>query len=163
LNNAEKENIGLTKDNDQLKQEIVDLKNQLEKLDSLSKKADQEEQALKNSHTKEVTSKEVEIKSLDMQTHKLQTSLNLSVKSNEKLKEDLKSKETDLSSRIIELEKIGVRYESSIDELKTIKAELKGANKVASDAEKMVAKLEGKLEVYTSMEKQKNDDKNSEE
>jgi len=46
LNDAEKINVGLTKDNDQLKQEIIDLKNQVEKLDSLSKKADQEKQVI---------------------------------------------------------------------------------------------------------------------
>ncbi|NOR70647.1 MAG: plasmid replication region DNA-binding protein [Methylomarinum sp.] len=162
LNNSEKENIGLTKDNDQLKQEIIDLKNQVEKLDSLSKKADEEKQALQGSHAKEVTSKEAEIKSLDMQTHKLQTSLDLSVKSNEQLKSELKAKETDLSSRIIELEKVGVRYESSTNELKTIKAELKTTTKTASNAEKMVAKLEGKLEVYKLLETQNKVNKNLE-
>jgi len=161
LNDAEKTNVGLNKDNDQLKQEIIDLKNQVEKLESFSKKSDQEKEALQNSHTKEINSKEAEIKSLDMQTHKLQTSLDLSVKLNEQLKTDLKSKETDLSSRIIELEKIGVRYESSTDELKTIKAELKITAKTASNAEKMVAKLEGKLEVYKLLEKQNKDDKPS--
>jgi len=161
LNDSEKTNVGLSKDNDQLKHEIIDLKNQVEKLDSLSKKATQEKQALQNSHTKEVASKEAEIKSLDMQTHKLQTSLNLSVKSNEQLKTELKSKETDLSSRVIELEKVGVRYESSTNELKTIKAELKRTTKTASDAEKIIAKLEGKLEVYKSFEKVEKEIKDS--
>ncbi len=155
LNAAEKENIGLTKDNDQLKQEIIDLKNQLEKLDSLSKKADQEKQAVQNNYSKEIASKDTEIKSLDMQAHKLQTSLDISVKSNEQLKTDLKSKELDLSVQTVEFEKFGVRYESSIRELKTIKTEVKKANKIASDAEKLVAKLEGKLEVYESLEKPK--------
>jgi len=56
-----------------------------------------------------------------------------------------------------------VRYESSTNELKIIKEDLKRATKTASDSEKMVAKLEGKLEVYTSMEKQKNDNKTQEE
>jgi len=188
LNDAEKTNVGLSKDNDQLKQEIIDLKNQVEKLDHLSKKADQEKQALQNSHTKEVASKEAEIKSLDMQTHKLQTSLGLSVKSNEQLKTELKSKESKLSDRIIELEQIRVHYETAItdlnlvksentntkselseirvdlekvtvryetitDEVKVVKADYKKANKIASDAEKMVAKLEGKLEVYKSFDK----------
>jgi len=161
LNNAEKTNVGLSKDNDQLKQEIIDLKNQVEKLESFSKKSDQEKQALQNSHTKEITSKDVEIKSLDMQAHKLQISLDLSVTSNEQLKTDLKSKEKDLSVQTVEFEKFGVRYESSIRELKTIKTEVKTANKIASDAEKMVAKLEGKLEVYKSFEKPKKETKDS--
>jgi len=155
LNDAEKENIGLTKDNDQLKQEIIDLKNQVEKLDSLSKKADQEKQALQNSHTKEISSKETEIKSLDMQTHKLQTSLDLSVKSNDQLKSDIKSKAKELSSQTIELEKIGVRYETMTEELRVIKSDFKKVNKISSDAEKQVAKLEGQLEVYQLMDEQK--------
>jgi len=155
LNDAEKENIGLTKDNDQLKQEIIDLKNQVEKLDSLSKKADQEKQALQNSHTKEISSKETEIKSLDMQTHKLQTSLDISVKSNDQLKSDIKSKAKELSSQTIELEKIGVRYETMTEELRVIKSDFKKVNKISSDAEKQVAKLEGQLEVYQLMDEQK--------
>ena len=155
MNNAEKENIGLTKDNDQLKQEIIDLKNQVEKIDSLSKKADQEKQALQNSHTKEISSKETEIKSLDMQTHKLQTSLDISVKSNDQLKSDIKSKAKELSSQTIELEKIGVRYETMTEELRVIKSDFKKVNKISSDAEKQVAKLEGQLEVYQLMDEQK--------
>jgi len=94
-----------------------------------------------------------------MQTHKLQTSLDISVKSNDQLKIDLKSKETELSTQTIEYEKFGVRYNSSIKELKTIKIELKSANKIALDSEKMVAKLEGKLEVYESLEKLEKDTK----
>jgi len=161
LNDSEKTNVGLSKDNDQLKQEIIDLKNQVEKLDGLSKKADQEKQALQNSHTKEVASKEAEIKSLDMQTHKLQTSLDLSVKSNEQLKTELKSKETELTVQTVEFEKFGVRYEASTRELKKIKSEVKTVNKIALDAEKIVAKLEGKLEVYKSFEKVEKEIKNS--
>jgi len=127
----------------------------------LSKKADQEKQALQNSHTKEVASKEAEIKSLDMQTHKLQTSLDLSVKSNEQLKTELKSKETELTVQTVEFELFGVRYEASTRELKKIKSEVKTVNKIALDAEKIVAKLEGKLEVYKSFEKVEKEIKNS--
>jgi len=161
LNDSEKTNVGLIKDNEQLKQEIIELKNQVEKLEDLNKKSIQEKQDLKESQAKEIASKEAEIKSLDMQTHKLQTSLDISVKSNDQLKKDLKSKETELSTQTIEYEKFGVRYNSSIKELKTIKSEVKMANKIASDAEKMVAKLEGKLEVYKSFEKVEKEIKHS--
>jgi len=56
---------------------------------------------------------------------------------------------------------VTVRYETNTEELKTLKADYKKANKVASDAEKMVAKLEGKLEVYKSLEKPKKETKDS--
>lgn len=153
LNDAEKENVGISKDNEQLTQDISELKKQAGELEVLNKKANQEKQLLEESHIKKMASKETEIKSLDMQTHKLQTSLDLLVKSSEQLKTDLKSKETDLSSRTVELEKTGVRYESSSNELKILKAELKTANKGALDAEKQVANLEGKLEVYKLLDK----------
>jgi hypothetical protein len=52
----------------------------------------------------------------------------------------------------IELEKLGVRYSAAADELKTVKSDLKVANKAASDAEKLVANLEGQLAVYKSLE-----------
>ena len=155
LNEAEKINVGLSKDNEQLKQEIIDFKNQVKELESLNKKADQEKQALQNSHTKEISSKETEIKSLDMQTHKLQTSLDISVTSNDQLKSDIKSKAKELSSQTIELEKIGVRYETMTEELRVIKSDFKKVNKISSDAEKQVAKLEGQLEVYQLMDEQK--------
>ena len=51
------------------------------------------------------------------------------------------------------MERIGGRCESNYKELKLVKAELNKANKIASDAEKMVAKLEGKLEVYKLLDK----------
>ena len=155
LNDAEKANVGLSKDNDQLKYEISELKKQIVSLEDKNKVANQDNQALQKDHAKELKSKDSEINSLDMQTHKLHTSLDLAVKSNDQLKGDIKSKESELSSRIIEFERVGVKHESSTNELKAIKAELKTANKIALDAEKQVAKLEGKLEVYKSLDNDK--------
>jgi chromosome segregation ATPase len=129
LNDAEKTNVGLSKDNDQLKYEISDLKKQIVALEEKNKVANQDSQSLQKDHAKELKSKDSEIKSLDMQTHKLHTSLDLAIKSNDQLKGDIKSKES----------------------------ELKTSNKIALDAEKMVAKLEGKLEVYKSLEKPNKD------
>ena len=161
LNDAEKTNVGLSKDNDQLKYEISDLKKQIVSLEEKNKIANQNSQALQKDHANELKMKDTEIKSLDMQVHKLQAALELAVQSNDQLKIELKNKENELSSRIIELEKIGVKHESSTNELKTIKTELKTANKIALDAEKQVAKLEGKLEVYKSLEKPKKETKDS--
>ncbi len=157
LNDAEKTNVGLSKDNEQLKQDIIDLKNQVKELEVLNKKSVQEKQVLLDNHSKDIASKDTEIKSLDMQTHKLQTSLDLAVKSNDQLKSDIKNKAKELSTNVVEIEKIGVRYESNSKELKLIKAEIKEANKIALTSEKMVAKLEGKLEVYKLLDNSKKD------
>ena len=51
---------------------------------------------------------------------------------------------------IIELEKLTVRFDSATSELKTVKADFKTANKIASDTEKLVSNLEGQLKVYKS-------------
>lgn len=74
-------------------------------------------------------------------------------KSHDQLKTDIRSKASELSDSKVELEKLGVRYESVSSELASLKKELKHANKAASDAEKLVSKLEGQLEVYKSLEK----------
>ena len=155
LNEAEKSNVGLTKDNEQLRHEISDLKNRAAMLEDLNKTAVRENHELQQSHNLALKQKDTEIRSLDMQVHKLQTSLDSTVKTKDQLKEELKSKTSELSERVIELEKLGVRYSAAADELKAVKEELKIAGKVASDAEKRVAKLEGQLEVYKSLDKQK--------
>jgi chromosome segregation ATPase len=153
LNEAEKINIGLSKDNDQLQHEIDALKKQLAALEEANKAAGQEKQELQKQHAAAIKQKDAEIRTLDMQVHKLQTSLDAAVSSNEQLKIDIKTKAAELSKRTVEVETLGVRYETASTELKTAKAELKAANKTASDAEKLVAKLEGQLEVYVSLEK----------
>lgn len=69
------------------------------------------------------------------------------------MKAELKSKTSELSNRVIELEKLNVRHEAAVSELKTVKSDLKAANKAASEAEKLVSNLEGQLEVYKSLDK----------
>ena len=90
-----------------------------------------------------------------MKTQKLQTSLDLAITSKDKLKTDIKSKASELSERIVEFEKLQVHYETATAELNTTKEDLKVANKLATDAEKLVANLEGQLKVYDSLDKQK--------
>jgi chromosome segregation ATPase len=152
LNEAEKTNVGLTKDNEQLQNEIKDLKSRVAMLEDLNKTAAQENLELQKTHNVTLKQKDVEIRSLDMQIHKLQTSLDSVVKSNDQLKSDIKDKASKLSNLTIELEKLGVRYSAAADELKTVKSDLKVANKAASDAETLVANLEGQLAVYKSLE-----------
>jgi len=163
LNNVEKVNIGLAKDKEQLQHEILELKNQIVTLEKTNKAVNKNKQDLQEKNIKEIKAKDDEIRSLEIKMGQLDEKLSSSVTLNTSLVSDLKDKSAEFSKSVVELEKVTVRHESSSKELKVLKAELKGANKVASDAEKMVAKLEGKLEVYTSMEKQKKDDKNSEE
>lgn len=153
LNEAEKINVGLTKDNDRLQHDIAELKKQLVALEAANKAASQEKQELQKQHDAAIKQKEAEIRTLDMQVHKLQTSLDAAAGSNEQLKTDIKAKAAELSKRTVEIETLNFRYESATVELKTAKAELKSANKAVSEAEKQVAKLEGQLEVYVGLEK----------
>jgi len=162
LNEAEKANVGLSKDNERLQHEIDELKKQVAALEDAKKAAVQEKQEQQKQHDAANKQKDAEIRTLDMQVHKLQTSLDAAVSSSEQLKTDIKAKASELSKRTIEVETLSVRYETAAAELKTVKADLKVANKEASDAEKLVAKLQGQLEVYVSLEKkekQENDRK----
>jgi chromosome segregation ATPase len=152
LNEAEKTIVGLSKDNDQLRHEISDLKSQLAAMEEANKAAVQEQQDLQKEQAAVLKQKDAEIRSLDMQVHKLQTSLDSTVKTNDQLKADIKSKASELSSLVIELEKLNVRHEAAVSELKTVKSDLKAATKAASEAEKLVANLEGQLAVYKSLE-----------
>jgi chromosome segregation ATPase len=150
---AEKNNVGILKDNDRLQHEITELKKQLATLEESNKAAILEKQELQKQHDAALKKKDAEIRTLDMQVHKLQTSLDAAAGSNEQLKTDIKAKASELSKRTVEVETLSVRYEAADTELKEAKADLKAANKAVSDAEKLVAKLEGQLEVYVSLEK----------
>ncbi|MDD5319530.1 MAG: DNA-binding protein [Methylococcales bacterium] len=150
---AEKANVGLSKDNDQLRHEISALKSQVATLEESSKAAVLDRQELQQKHDTEIKQKDAEIRSFDMQVNNLQSSLDSTVKANDQLKTDIKEKASKLSAQVIEFEKLNVRYESTVSELKTVKSDLKAVNKAASDAGKLVANLEGQLEVYKSLDK----------
>lgn len=152
LNESEKINVGLSKDNDRLQHETDELKGKLDALEAAANAATKEKQTLQKQHEAALKQKDAEIRALDMQVHKLQTSLDAAVSSNDQLKIDMKAKAAELSKRTVEVETLRVRHEAANAELKTAKTELKTANKAASDAEKLVAKLEGRLEVYTRLE-----------
>ena len=150
LNAAEKVNVGLSKDNEQLQHEMSDLKGIVLKLEESNKAATQDKQALQQQHDTALKQKDTENRSLEMQIHKLQSELDSMVNANNQLKVDIKEKTAELSIRIIEFEKLTVRFDSATSELKTVKADFKTANKIASDAEKLVSNLEGQLKVYKS-------------
>ena len=58
-----------------------------------------------------------------MQANNLQSSLNSTAKANEHIDAEIKEMTLELSSQVIEFEKLKVRYESADSELKTVKAE----------------------------------------
>ncbi|MGZ8182298.1 MAG: DNA-binding protein [Methylobacter sp.] len=153
LNEAEKANVGLSKDNDRLQYELGELKKLVATLEEANKAAAQEKQKLQQNHDDLVKQKEAEIKSLDKELYKLQSSLEAIVKTNDQLNSELNRKTADLSDRAVELDRLNVRFESAASELENAKYELKTANKAALDAEKLVSNLEGQLKVYKSLEK----------
>jgi chromosome segregation ATPase len=162
LADAEKNNVGILKDNDRLQHEITELKKQLANLEESNKAAIQEKQELQKQHDVAIKQKDAEIRALDMQVHKLQTSLDAAASSNEQLRTNIKAKASELSKLTVEVETLSVRHEAANAELKTAKAELRAASKAVSDAEKQVAKLEGQLEVYVSLEKKAKPEKDNE-
>jgi len=157
LNEAEKANVGLSKDNDRFQHEIITLKSQVAALEASNQAAAQDKQELQQKHDAALKQKDAEIRSLDMQVNNLKSSLDSTVNANDQLKAELNEKTSELSKRVIDFEKLNVRYESAVSELKTVKADLKAVNKAASDAGKLVANLEGQLKVYKSLDKSKKD------
>ena len=157
LNEAEKTNVGLSKDNDQFQHEISTLKSQVAALEASNQAAAQNKQELQQKHEAALKQKDAEIRSFEMQVNNLQSSLDSTFKANEQLNAEIKEKTSELSKRVIDFEKLNVRYESAVSELKTVKADLKVVNKAASDAGKLVANLEGQLKVYKSLDKSKKD------
>ncbi len=152
LNEAEKANVGLSKDNEQLQNEIRELKKQVASLEEANKAALQAQQQLQQSHVAELKQKDTEIRALDMQVHTQESSLDALTKAHENLKTDFATKDSELSKQVVELEKLGVHHQSVLAELKSVKAEVKASNKAVSEAEKLVANLEGQLVVYKSLE-----------
>jgi len=153
LNEAEKVNVGLSKDNDRLQHEIGELKKQVAALEAADKEAVQEKQELQRQFNAAIKQKDAEIKDLEMQKHRLHTLLDAANKSNTQLKTDIERKVSELSRQIIEYERQGVYYQKANTELSQLKTELRVANQTASEAEKLVANLQGQLEVYVSLEK----------
>jgi DNA repair exonuclease SbcCD ATPase subunit len=159
LNEAEKANVGLSKDNEQLQNEIRELKKQVASLEEANKAALEAQQQLQQSHVAELKQKDTEIHALDMQVHTQKSSLDALTKAHENLKADFARKDSELSKQVVELEKLGVHHQSVLAELKSVKAELKASNKAVSEAEKQVANLEGQLMVYKSLDNSESDKK----
>lgn len=130
LAKSEKINVGLEKDKEHLEKEL-------------------------SAATTRVAEQQGQIKSLDQQLYKLQSNLESISESNKTLTADYKTRETELSKRTAELEKLRGRHASTVEDLAETKKQLNAANKVATDAEKRIAKLGGQLETYQSLKEQK--------
>lgn len=155
LNNAEKTNIGIAKDNEALQHELDDLKKQIAALDDTNKSLSHEKQELQQKHDDMSKQKDTEIRSLDMQLHKLQSSLDSTAKANEEMRGGLNTKSAEIRSLDTQIQKLQSLADSMINDNNQLKSDLKAANKIALDAEKLVSNLQGKLEVYVSIDSNK--------
>jgi len=172
LNEAEKINVGLIKDLDQANEKNSGLNKLVADLEAKNKAVEQDLVTLKEQQAKEIVGKDKEINSLDMQVHKLQSSLDSAVKTNDGLRADIKEMAVELKNSQAEAVKLSALYEGAGKQIKAIESDIKA---VKSDAEaeivevkkelktaqndavisgKEVAKLQGKLEVYALKDKE---------
>lgn len=152
LAETEKANVGLSKDIEQLEHEVEELKKQVSSLEAANKAAMADRQQLEKDLVAELKQKDVEIRTIDIQVGKLQSSLDALTKSHDDLKGEVQRKDSELSKQLTALENLRGKYESEQAELKSLKSELQASKKVALDAEKLVANLEGRLSVYKSLD-----------
>ncbi len=172
LNEVEKMNVGLTKDLDQSNEKNAELAALVADLKAKNKVAEQSLVASKEQQSKEIADKDKEIKSLDMQVHKLQSSLDNAVKTKDGLRSDIKEMAIELKCSEAQAVKLSALYDSADKQIKAldsnikavkadakaelaeVKKELKESLKEAVDAGKEVANLQGKLEVYALKNKE---------
>lgn len=152
LSEADKNNIGLCKDNEQAQQEIEVLKEKITSLDTANEKAGEDNKSLERECNKVVASKDKEIRSLDILANNHRVSLDSSIQINHELTLKIKEKSSKLDACIIDIEKTKVRYETASFVLKETKNELIIAHKAVSEGEKRTAKLEGQLSVYKKIQ-----------
>jgi len=172
LNEAEKINVGLTKDLDQSNEKNVELAALVADLEAKNKLIEQSILELKEQQSKDISGKDKEIKLFDIQVHKLQSSLDSAVRTKDGLRSDIKDMSVELKGSVAEAVKLAAFYENAGKQIKALESDIKA---VKSDAEaelvevkkelklaqndavssgKEVARLEGKLEVYALKEKE---------
>ncbi len=137
LTETERVVSSLTKDNGRLHIEVADLTRQVSELYDarkalLTEKQDsqKEQDALRKEHDRE-------IRTLELANHKLQSSLQATLKINEELDIDLKSRMTDVNGCLLQLEKLTMHYEAAESELTQLKTDL--ANKAAALSGHLIA------------------------
>ena len=152
LNVAEKVIVGLSKDNDQLNHEISELKAKIKALEDLNKIILVDKKALEEKQLEALKQKDKAIQSLELENHKIQLTLTSTLASNTQLQADNQAKTTQYTDCVLKLEKTNHLHEASVTELTDVKTELKALSKTVLDTEKMVSNLQGKLEVYKSLD-----------
>jgi len=148
LNDAEKTNVGLSKDNEQLQHEVDNLQQQLTTIEQQNKTLTQEKDTVQKECSYVIKQKDQEIKKLEIELVKANEKLTTSVTTNNKLIADLKDKTIETSSFTVELEKATINHENTLVELDTSKKEAQVLNQNALDAIKEVEHLRGQLEVF---------------
>jgi len=149
LNDSEKTNVGLSKDNEQLQHEIDNLQQQLNTIAQQNKTLIEEKNTAQKECSDLIKQKDQDIKNLEIEQVKYNEKLTSSVTTNNKLIADLKDKTTELTSLTSELEKLTLNHENTLTELKTTKTEAKVLDQSALDAIKQVENLKGQLKVFT--------------
>lgn len=152
LNVAEKVNVGLSKDNDQLNHEISELKAKITALEDLNKIILADKQSLEEKQLEALKQKDKTIQSLELENHKIKLTLTATLDSNSQLQADNQTKTTQYTDCVLKMEKINHLYQASVTELTDVKTELKALTKTVLETEKMVSNLQGKLEVYKSLD-----------
>ena len=137
LSETERVVSSLTKDNGRLHIEVADLTRQVSELYDarkalLTEKQDsqKEQDALRKEHDRE-------IRTLELANHKLQSSLQATLKTNEELDVDLKSRMTEVNGCLLQLEKLTMHYEAAESELTQLKSDLE--NKAAALSKHLIA------------------------
>ena len=133
LNEAEKGNVGLSKDNDRLDHEVNELKKYVAALEDGNKVAAREKQELLKEHADALKQKDAEIRAFDIQVHELKTSLDSVVKSNDQLKDSIKQKDAEIRS-----------FDIQVHELqKSLDAAVKSNEQLTNDLKSKTAELSG--------------------
>lgn len=152
LNDAEKSNIGLSKDNERLNQQITELNNQIISLQDASKLVATEMEQLQQRFTEESAKKDAIARELEIQVGKQQTTIEALTDASEDLKLANEIKNAELSKQLVELEKARLHQETSVAEASKLKADLLTAQQSLADVTRQLANLEGQLTVYKSLE-----------
>ena len=153
---------------ERLEEEFISIKKQLDAEFSEHKKTESELNGAEKENvalTKDNEQLQSEIQELKNKISSLEES-NKAVNQNkqalqESFSKEIKAKDAEIRTLEIELGKVNEKLSLSVTTNSKLISDLKAANKTALTSEKMVAKLEGKLEVYKSFEKPKKETKDS--
>ncbi len=152
LNDAEKNNISLSKDNERLSHQIIELNSQIVLLQDANKLVAIEIEQLQQRFTEESGKKDAVARELDIQVGKQQTMIESLTTVNDDLKLANEIKNAELSKQMVELEKARIYQETSVVEVTNLKDDLLTAQRSLADVTRQVANLEGQLTVYKSLD-----------